>query len=134
MTRENTLNKEQMNVELTSILANLPETTSWDALVEAIYAEKNVSSKYNKPTERHNTHSYHPENITVFGVITGVVSLLFWFLPFLSAPLVPIALVAGVYGAMKGADKAWTAIIIALIAWVSNPVMSPFSGVFGLTG
>jgi hypothetical protein len=134
MTEKNSITKQNLIQEVNELMVNLPDTTSWDDLVTEIYNSKNLAVKFNHPTQAHNTLSYHPDNVTVIGVIAGIVALLFWFLPFISVPLVPIALAAGVYGALKSAEKAYVAIIIGLVALISNPVMSPFSGVIGLGG
>ncbi len=118
--------------ELQKLAQDLPSEATWDDVVRKIHQENKITSNQNLPTDKHNTTLYNPANITVIGVISGILGTL----PFIPGAMlwVPLAIVCGAYGALNKAEKAWTAIILGLVGWVVSPTISPFAINFALKG
>lgn len=125
------------------IIDNLPEEASWDDLVKQLYLEHKITlgmtdlevvqrdlsesdvsaimtrlkSASSKPDDMLNTKTYDPGNAATLGIVAGIVAILFSFVfPPIAWVAAPIAVVSGIVGIRNKEDKAWVAILMAIVS------------------
>lgn len=128
-----------------AIVDQLDENANWDDLVKELYLNKKITlgmtdlevvqdnlsesdvngimgrlkSASTQPDDMRNTKTYAPGDSATLGMVAGVVAILFSFVfPPIAWVAAPIAIIAGAIGVKNKEDKAWVAILLALVSIV----------------
>ena len=127
--------------EMKQLIDRLPEETSWDDLLFQLYKDGKVSlglseternqpltddqlkqlfvraeSAHNLPVDMRNTLIYHPGNTTTIAMVAGVIAAGFAFVfPPIAWLAAPVAFIGGFMGVLAGQQRAWVAMLLALV-------------------
>lgn len=130
--------------EMLQLIDRLPEDASWDDLMYQLYAEGKVTrglsedergqpmtedafnhlftraeSAHSLPEDMRNTLIYHPGNTTTIAMVAGVIAAAFAFVfPPIAWLAAPVALIAGFMGVLAGQQRAWVAMLLALVTFL----------------
>lgn len=130
--------------EMEQLIDRLPEDASWDDLLYQLYAQGKVTrglsederdmpvtidafnqlftraeSAHSLPEDMRNTLIYHPGNTTTIAMVAGVIAAAFAFVfPPISWFAAPVALIAGFMGVLAGQQRAWVAMLLALVTFL----------------
>lgn len=93
-----------------------------DEDVEAIYGR--IHSSQSLPDDMRNTNTYTPGNATTFGMVAGVLAVVFAFVfPPISWLGAAAAVIAGLLGIVKKEEKAWIPLLLAMVSIVPSIVI-----------
>lgn len=132
-----------MKLEAKQLIDQLDDSANWDDLVRELIRQRKVTlgmrdeeiqqaeelsvsdanaiiarlnSGNSLPDDMRNTNKYKPGNATTFGMVAGILAILFFVIPPISWIAAIAAFGAGVYGLIKKEDKAWIPILLAIVS------------------
>lgn len=127
--------------EMKQLIDRLPEGADWDALMFQLYSEGKTTlglaenerntpmtkdrflqlfvraeSAHDLPVDMRNTLIYHPGNTTTIAMVAGIIAAGFAFVfPPIAWLAAPIAFIGGFMGVLAGQQKAWLAMLLAMV-------------------
>lgn len=132
-----------IKLEAKQLVDQLDENANWDDLVRELIRQRKVTigmrdeeiqqadeltmsdanaimarlnSSNSLPDDMRNTNKYKPGNATTFGMVAGILAILFVVIPPISWIAAVTALVAGAFGMVKKEEKAWIPILLAIVS------------------
>lgn len=129
--------------EAHAIIDGLTDDAQWNDLIKALYRKQKITlgmtdleivqnelsesqisaiisrlqSASSTPDDMRNTKTYQPGNAATLGMVAGFIAVLFAFVfPPITWVAAPIAVIAGLVGIKKKEEKAWVAILLALVS------------------